>query len=74
MQRTSVAVPDARKSGPKSYRVGQFLITRSKSRWRICARDSQPPDDFSTLGGAIAWCRQHLAESIMSQATKQQPR
>ncbi|HEX3439533.1 MAG TPA: hypothetical protein VHT93_04240 [Pseudolabrys sp.] len=74
MQRTSVAVPDARKSGPKSYRVGQFLITRSKSRWRICARHSQPPDDFSTLGGAIAWCRQHLAESIMSQATKQQPR
>jgi hypothetical protein len=74
MQRTSVAVPDAHKSGPRSYRVGQFLITRSKSRWRICARHSQPPDDFATLGSAIAWCRQHAAESILSQATKPQLR
>jgi hypothetical protein len=74
MQRTSVAVPDAHKSGPRSYRVGQFLITRSKSRWRICARHSQPPDDFATLGSAIAWCRQHVADSIHPPATKPQLR
>lgn len=49
----------AEKSGPGAYRVGRFRIEKMKSRWRVSA-NHLPPDrgDFSTLGGAMAWCRQ----------------
>jgi hypothetical protein len=40
------------------YRVGRFLITRAMSRGHICARDTVTLENFSTLGGAMAWCRQ----------------
>jgi hypothetical protein len=59
MHRNSVAKPETGKSCPVYYRVGQFVITRVRSRWRIRARDSAPDEGFSTLGGAVAWCRQH---------------
>src|SRR6201995_4227452 len=58
MHRSSATKPATGKATPGSYRVGAFLITRAKSRWHICADHSAPKQHFSTLGGAIAWCRQ----------------
>jgi hypothetical protein len=58
MDRNSVARPDTGKLGPGKYRVGQFVITRVGSRWRIRARHSAPNENFSTLRGAATWCRQ----------------
>jgi hypothetical protein len=58
MHRYSVAEPDTDKSHPGTYCVGDFLITRTRSRWRVRARDAALDKEFATLGGAIAWCRQ----------------
>jgi hypothetical protein len=41
------------KSGPGSYRLGQFHIHKVKSRWRVVGPSRRT---FSTLGGAKAWC------------------
>jgi hypothetical protein len=41
------------KSGPGSYRIGQFRIQKVKSRWRVVGSRQRT---FSTLGGATAWC------------------
>jgi hypothetical protein len=56
----------AEKSGPGAYRVGRFRIEKMKSRWRVSANHlPSGRGDFSTLGGAMAWCRQqHLAQSV----------
>jgi hypothetical protein len=64
MYRSSVAKPHAGKSRPGTYCVGQFLITRVGSRWRIRARHFAPNEEFSTLGGALAWCRQQRCDAI----------
>jgi hypothetical protein len=45
------------KSGPGSYRLGQFHIQKVKSRWRVIG---SPRRTFSTLGGAVAWCQHQL--------------
>ncbi|HEY2758292.1 MAG TPA: hypothetical protein VGJ01_21465 [Pseudolabrys sp.] len=60
----------AEKSGPGCYRVGRFRIQKTKSRWRVSAAHL-PPDrgDFSTLGGAMAWCQQQ-SEAARSSLTK----
>jgi hypothetical protein len=58
MHRTSAAMPDPGK-GPRKYRIGQFVITRAGTRWRIRGRQSAPNEDFSTLLSAVTWCRQH---------------
>jgi hypothetical protein len=70
---------DARSQSDKSrlrlYRVGEFLIARVGSRWRICAGRCAPNGDFSTLGGAIAWCRQigdaRVPDKVHSHETSQ---
>jgi hypothetical protein len=59
MDRDSVADLDTGKSGPAVYRIGEFSITRERSRWRIRAGQSAPNEDFSTLKTAVTWCRQH---------------
>jgi hypothetical protein len=56
MHRNAVARPDAGKSGLGMYRVGQFVIRRVGSRWRIHAQHFDYETEFSTLGGAAAWC------------------
>jgi hypothetical protein len=58
MHRKPAAVPDSGKARRK-YRVGQFVITRERSRWRIRGCQSAPNEDFSTLRSAITWCRQY---------------
>jgi hypothetical protein len=69
MHRYSVAELDTDKSHPGTYRIGDFLITRTRSRWRVSARDAAIDKKFSTLGGAIAWCRQQL-ESMPTSGIK----
>jgi hypothetical protein len=58
MHRYSVTERDTDKSHPGTYRIGDFLITRTGSRWHVSAPDVALDRDFATLGGAIAWCRQ----------------
>jgi hypothetical protein len=58
MHRDCLTKPNTDKSGPGTYRVGEFLISRIGSRWRVSAQHIAPIRDFGTLGGAIAWCRQ----------------
>ena len=58
MHRYSVTERDTDKSHPGTYRIGNFLITRTGSRWRVSPPDAALVRDFATLGGAIAWCRQ----------------
>jgi hypothetical protein len=58
MHRYSVAELDTDKSHPGTYRVGDCLITRTRSRWRLGAGDAALDKEFATLGEAIAWCRQ----------------
>jgi hypothetical protein len=60
MHRHSVTERGTDKSHPGTYRIGDFLITRTGSRWHVSARDAALDRDFATLGGAIAWCRQQL--------------
>jgi hypothetical protein len=62
MHRSSVAKADAGKSRRGYYRVGQFVITRVGSRWRIGAHHSGPKKDLATLVGAVAWCQQQYAQ------------
>jgi hypothetical protein len=51
----------AEKSGPGAYRVGRFRIEKMKSRWRVNANHlPSNQGDFSTLGGAMAWCQQQM--------------
>jgi hypothetical protein len=73
MDRDSVADLDTGKSGPAVYRIGEFSITRERSRWRIRAGHSELGDDFSTLGGAIVWCR-HQPAKCVPHKTRTQPR
>jgi hypothetical protein len=61
MYRYSVSELNTDKAHPGTYRIGNFLITRTRSRWRVSARDAAVDKEFSTLGGATAWCRQQLA-------------
>jgi hypothetical protein len=62
MDRDSAAKPDTGKSGRSVYRIGEFSITRERSRWHIRAGHSESGDDFATLGEAIVWCRQQSAK------------
>jgi hypothetical protein len=55
----SSEAPNIDKLGPGRYRAGEFVIARMGSRWRVQARHSVLNENFSTLGGAAAWCRQH---------------
>ena len=58
MRRKSAAVRGTGKLGQNRYRIGQFVITRVGSRWRVGARPSSLKKHFATLGGAVAWCQQ----------------
>jgi hypothetical protein len=56
------------KIGSGSYRLGHFRIEKRKNRWHVVMRRG----DFSTLGGAMAWCRQQ-AEKIQVQSSGATP-
>jgi hypothetical protein len=62
MHRSSIAKPSAGMSRRGYYRVGQFVITRVGSRWRVRARHFAPNEDFYTLGSAMAWCWQQRGD------------
>jgi hypothetical protein len=49
------------------------VITRMGS-WRVQARGSVLNEDFSTLGGAAAWCRQHLECTLQDTKLRQAAR
>jgi hypothetical protein len=42
------------KSKPSQYQFGRFRVQKTKSRWRVIGGARR---DFSTLGGARAWCQ-----------------
>jgi hypothetical protein len=67
----SSEAPNIDKLGPGRYRAGVFVITRLGSRWRVQARRAVLNENFSTLGGAAAWCRQHSECTL--QDTKRRP-
>jgi hypothetical protein len=61
MYRRSTANLDTDMLGAGSYRVGQFVIVRAGSRWRVLVRKPLQVGDFATLRSAMAWC--HLDRS-----------
>jgi hypothetical protein len=74
MYRHSVAELDTDKSHPGTYRIGGFLISRAKSRWRVSGQNATVDMEFSTLRGAVAWCRQQLTAMPMNRIGAHQPK